>query len=72
MEFSFITLTLFFVKLYSAETFLAVTFFTVCLPLMLYLVITLFGNLLKFIQMMHIEIDDKGNDSSMFGLLSKK
>ena len=42
--------------------------------MMLYLVITLFGNLLKFIQMTHIE-DDKpssAEDSGLFGLLSSK
>lgn len=72
-EFCFVTLSLLFGKLYNAETFNAMSFFTICLPLMLYLVISLFGNLLKFIQMMHIEDEKASSDeTSLFGLLSKK
>lgn len=70
MEFAFVTVSLFFVKLLSAEAFMAVSFFTICLPIMLYLVITLFGNLLSFIQMMHIE--DESSEEGFLGVLSAK
>jgi hypothetical protein len=69
MEFSFVTISMLFLKLYSAEAFMAVSFFTICLPIMLYLVITLFGNLLKFIQMMHIEEEETSNGENNRGLL---
>jgi hypothetical protein len=49
MEFTFVTVSLFFLKLSSAEVYLALSYFTICLPVMLYLVITLFANLLKFL-----------------------
>ncbi len=55
LEFSFVSLNLFFLKLYSEESYAVTTFFSVMIPLMIYLVLTMFGNLLKFIQMMHIE-----------------
>lgn len=59
-EFCFISLNLLFLKLYSENSYFATGYFSVLLPIMAYLVITLFGNLLKFIQMMHIEdtLDD--------------
>lgn len=50
---------------------MALSFFTICLPVMLYLVITLFGNLLKFIQMLHIE-EENAEGSTLFGLLTAK
>lgn len=72
-EFIFVTVSLLLLKLYSMDAFNALSFFTVCIPVMLYLVITLFGNLLKFIQMMHIE-DEKSSseEGSLFGILSAK
>ena len=42
-------------KLYSEQFYDAMSYFAVLLPLMIYLIIMLFGNLLKFIKMMHIE-----------------
>lgn len=72
-EFSFVSLNLLFLKLYSPESYQATSFFSVCVPLMAYLVIRLFGNLLKFIQMMHIEEDETpGNSGGLFNLLTKK
>lgn len=70
-EFCFVTVSLLFLKLYSLNTFNSLSFFTVCLPVMLYLVITLFSHLLKFIQMMHIE-DEKEllEEGSLFGILT--
>lgn len=69
-EFGFVSVSLLLLKLSSPEAYLAVSYFTICLPVMLYLVITLFGNLLKFIQMMHIE--EASEETSLFGLLSRK
>jgi hypothetical protein len=70
-EFCFVTVTLFFLKLYSQEAFMALSFFTICIPIMLYQVISLFGNLLKFIKMMHIEDEKASTDeTSLFGILS--
>lgn len=66
-EISFISMNLFFLKLYSFESFSATSFFSVMLPIMIYLVISLFGYLLKFIQMMHIEDVDES-----YGILSRK
>lgn len=58
-EFAFVSVNLMFVKLYKEELFLAMSFFTVLLPAMVYLIGTLFTSLLKFIQLMHMEdIDD--------------
>lgn len=62
MEFGFVSLNLLFLKLYSENSFFTTTFFSVLIPLMAYLVITLLGSLLKFIQMMHIE--DTADDGS--------
>jgi len=48
-EFSFVSLNLLILKLYSENSYFITSYFSVMLPLMVYLVITLFGNLLKFI-----------------------
>lgn len=66
-EFAFVSLNLFFLKMYSDDSYFATSYFSVLVPLMAYMVITLFGKLLKFIQMMHVE--DSTDDSSF---LSKK
>lgn len=55
VEFSAVSLNLLFVKLYKDQLFEAMSFFAVLVPLMAYLIGVLFGNLLKFIQLMHIE-----------------
>lgn len=66
-EFAFVSANLFFLKMYSEGTYFATSFFSVLVPLMAYCVITLFGKLLKFIQLMHIE--DSTDDGSF---LTKK
>ena len=73
VEFCWVSVTLMFLKLYSMDAYQSLSFFTVCIPLMLYLVINLFGYLLKFIQMMHIE-DEKdllNDEGSFFGILTQ-
>lgn len=67
VEFSFVSLNALFLKLYSPDAYIATSFFSVLLPLMIYQVISLFGYILKFIQMMHIEDVTEGS-----GLLTKK
>ena len=66
-EFTFVSVNLFFLKLYSSQSYEATSFFSIMIPIMIYMVITLFGNLLKFIQLMHIE-DPVDGDT----LMSKK
>lgn len=68
-EFTYMSLILATLKLWSDEAFQAVSFFTVALPMMIYLVIAIFSSLLKFIQMLHV---DESEQSVLFGLLSKK
>lgn len=58
VEFGFISLNLLFLKLYSENAFFTTSFFSVLIPLMAYQVITLLGNLLRFIQFMQMEEDD--------------
>jgi hypothetical protein len=48
-EFAFVSTNLLFVKFYREESFMAMSFFYVLFPAMLYLIGTLFTNLLKFI-----------------------
>ncbi len=55
VEFAFVSMNLFFLKMYSENSYFATSFFSVLVPMMAYSVISLFGNLLKFIQLMHIE-----------------
>ncbi len=70
-EFSFVTVSLFLLKLYTIDTYTSISYFTCFLPLMLYLVINTFSYLLSFIQLMHIE-DEKEltEESSFMGILS--
>jgi hypothetical protein len=49
IEVSTLSTNLFFLKLYSEESFTALSYFIVLLPFMVYLIITLFQSLLKFI-----------------------
>jgi len=63
------SLVLLTLKLWTDEAFQAVSFFTVALPLLIYLVISIFSSLLKFIQMLHV---DESDQTVLFGLLSKK
>jgi len=48
-EFAFVSTNLLFIKLYKEELFTAMSFFSVLLPAMVYLIGTLFLSLLKFI-----------------------
>jgi hypothetical protein len=48
-EFSFVSANLFFLKMYSENSYFATSYFSVLVPLMVYMVINLLQNLLKFI-----------------------
>lgn len=55
LEFGFISLNLFFLKMYSENAYFTTTYFSVLIPIMAYQIISLLGNLIKFIQMMQVE-----------------
>ena len=69
-EFAFVSTNLLLVKLYSEETFTAMSFFAVMLPPMIYMIGTLFGNLLKFIKLMHME--DCDDESTILTVKQRK
>jgi hypothetical protein len=48
-EFAFVSTNLLFLKLYSENSYFVTSYFSVLLPLMAYLVLSLLGSLLKFI-----------------------
>ena len=50
-------LNMFFIKFYNETFFDAMTFFNIGVPLMFYLICTLFINLMKFIKLIHVEDD---------------
>ena len=52
---------MFLLKFYSERFFDAMTFFNVAVPMLIYLVCTLFSNLIEFIKLLHIE--DLAGDS---------
>ena len=56
------------VKLYSEQTFSAVTFTTILLPLMLYFILSIVFNILKFLKLLHTEDIDEEEG----GILSSK
>lgn len=60
-EIGFVSVNLMLLKLYSIETYTATSYFSVLFPLMTYTVLTLFGYLLKFVQMMYIDDEDDSN-----------
>jgi hypothetical protein len=48
-EFSFVSVNLLFLKLYSTQSYEVTSYFSVMIPIMIYMVLTLFGNLLRFV-----------------------
>jgi hypothetical protein len=63
-EVAFLSTNLFFLKFYSPQSYEAMTFFTILLPFMIYAIATLFGSLLKFIKLLHIE--EQAEDDGSF------
>jgi len=61
-ELLLVSSNMFFLKFYSAQAFDAMSFFAIFLPSVVYLIVCLFANLIKFIQFM--QIDDGADDSS--------
>ena len=62
LEVVWLTASLFFVKIAVPGAFSALTFVTIFLPLMIYFIINVLQNLLKFVQLLHME--DLYEDSS--------
>ena len=60
-ELTFVIVNMFLLKFYSERFFDAMTFFNVAVPMLIYLVCTLFSNLIEFIKLLHIE--DLASDS---------
>ena len=52
---TFIMVNLFFIKFYDVTCFQLMTFFKITVPIMAYLVCTLFLNLIEFMKLLHIE-----------------
>lgn len=63
----FLTISLFMVKLYSDAAFSAMTFTTIFLPMMLYFILSIVFNILKFLKLLHTEEVDEDA-----GILSSK
>ena len=65
----FIMLNMFLLKFYSERFFEAMTFFNVAVPMMIFLIISLFKNLFELIKLLHIE-DITGSDEENAPLVS--
>jgi len=62
-EITFVMVNLFLLKFYSERFYDAMTFFNISVPIMAYLIGTLFMNLLDFVKLLHIEeLSDGGSD----------
>ena len=61
-EMAFVMINMFFLKFYNETFFDARTFFNIAVPMMIYLIGTLFITLMEFIKLIHIE-DLEGNES---------
>jgi len=61
-EMAFVMINMFFLKFYNETFFDAMTFFNIAVPMMIYLIGTLFITLMEFIKLIHIE-DLEGNES---------
>jgi hypothetical protein len=69
-ELTFIMVNMFLFKFYSERFFGAMSFFNVAIPMLIYLICTLFSNLLEFIKLLHIE--DLTGDTDDTQLISPK
>lgn len=69
-ELMFIMVNMFLLKFYSERFFDAMTFFNVSIPMLIYLICTLFINLMEFIKLLHIE--DLAGDTDDSQLISPK
>jgi hypothetical protein len=54
-ELIFIVVNMFLFKFYSERFFEAMSFFNMAIPMLIYLICTLFSNLMEFIKLLHIE-----------------
>lgn len=70
-ELVFVMVNMFLFKFYSERFFDAMSFFNVAIPMMVYLICTLFSNLMEFIKLLHIE-DLAGGEVDDSQLISPK
>ena len=54
-EITFVMINMLLLKFYSERFYDAMTFFNISVPIMAYLICTLFANLLEFVKLLHIE-----------------
>lgn len=66
-EAAFCSVSLFLIKMYSDSAFSALSFTTVLLPMMVYFILSIVFNILKFLKLLHTE--DLDEDA---GILSPK
>ena len=69
-ELTFILVNMFLLKFYSERFFDAMSFFNVSIPMLIYLICTLFSNLMEFIKLLHIE--DLAGETDDTSLISPK
>jgi len=67
VEAVFLTVNLFLLKLYSDQAYDALSFTTVFLPMMVFFILSIVLNILKFVKLMHTEKLDEDD-----GILSPK
>jgi hypothetical protein len=65
-----LVVNLFLIKFYNGEFFEAMTFFKICVPLMIYFIGMLFLNLIEFVKLLHIE--DPNADDEEPSIVSPK
>ena len=58
-ELTLVIVNMFMLKFYSERFFDAMTFFNIAVPMLAYLICTLFMNLMEFIKLLHIEDTDQ-------------
>ena len=65
-ELTLVLVNMFLLKFYSERFFDAMSFFNVSIPMLIYLICTLFGNLMEFIKLLHIEeLAGESDDSQL-------
>ena len=72
-ELLFVIVNMFLLKFYSERFFDAMTFFNISVPMLAYLICTLFVNLMEFIKLLHIEDNDSDSilSAKQFKLLTR-
>jgi hypothetical protein len=64
-EITFVMVNMFLAKFYSERFFEAMTFFNIAVPMMLYLIVCLFKNLIEFMKLLQIEDMSSSDEDSL-------